>query len=229
MNRSLKYGLAAAALVLTGAALVVLGALWWTLPSADTAPSAASAPSPSSPSKQPTAPVPQASAVPADQTAAATRPSPGSSLARLAARAETLAALARWQSLHRGAATPARQALAEEIIAALPGRLDRREIGPAEAMLIHMAVMEDTAPIQERREAQLAVLRQHLEAYTGPAFELAGPQAAEKASAPPTKDEIYRQRQSEILTRWMRQPPEQRDPKALEAELDQAHKAVFGQ
>lgn len=93
--------------------------------------------------------------------------------ARLTARALALKSFDQWQTLHEGPMTKERQAKARQILDDLPGRLDRRELLPEEAIMIHIAVVDDADIAPEQRDIKLAVLRQHLEAYVPKADPLA--------------------------------------------------------
>jgi hypothetical protein len=115
--------------------------------------------------------------------------------------------------------TPAaeRRALARLIDDGLDQRLRQREVNAAEARLIKIAVLDVLVEADGPRRQALAVW----EAGVGSA-----PRPIDVASAAARNTEFQR-RQAAILAAWSATPPEQRDPRALEAELDSLRRSSF--
>lgn len=138
----------------------------------------------------------------------------------LAGRPDELQRLAGWfrfgHALERWrAGGPDRRALAAELDAALDERLAQREIGAGEARKLKAALLEDLLPDAPSRAAALAAWESK---QPGPS------PAAREAAARNTE---FQQRQAALVAAWRAQPAAQRDPQALERELDALRRATF--
>lgn len=108
-----------------------------------------------------------------------------------------------------------RRAAALAVDAALDERLERREVSGAEAKVIKVAVLDQLLDDPAARSAAL-------ERW----------QAEQTAAHPPdtayrVREDDFLRRQAAIVAAWQARPPAQRDPKALQAELDALRRASF--
>lgn len=121
-----------------------------------------------------------------------------------------------WQDRVRrfGAATgPERRALAAALDPELDLRLQRREIGAAEARLVKIALLDATVDDAAERHAALS----RWESAAAPAPD---PQRVEREAR-------FQDRQAALVAAWSAQPESQRDRAALERQLDALRRASF--
>ena len=113
-----------------------------------------------------------------------------------------------------GAAVSELQPLASALDGALEERLRQREMSAAEALQVKAALLEALVPDVASRQTALSTWRSAALAGAPPA-----------AAAP--QDEAFQRRQAEIVAAWRALPPEQRDERRLEAELDALRSVAF--
>jgi hypothetical protein len=94
-------------------------------------------------------------------------------------------------------------------------RLRQRELGAGEARLIKIAVLQELLPDETQREAALQ------------AWETAQRAAAKPDLAVAAREADFQRRQAEIVAAWQAQPARQRDPQALERELEALRLSSF--
>ncbi len=104
--------------------------------------------------------------------------------------------------------------LAQAVDAGLDDRLRRREMSAGEARLVKIAVLEVLLADEASRQAALS---QWEDAQRSTAA--AAPTAA--------RDADFQRRQADVVAAWSARPPAQRDPRALENELDALRRASF--
>lgn len=119
--------------------------------------------------------------------------------------------IARWR-----AGGPDRARLSAEIDATLDERLAQRELSAGEARRIKAAVLQDLLPDEAARAAALA-------AWEAAQRSAPSPDARQAAA----QDARFQQRQAAVLAAWRAQPEAQRDPKALERELEALRRASY--
>jgi hypothetical protein len=108
-----------------------------------------------------------------------------------------------------------RKALAAVIDRSINERLRQRELGAGEARLIKIAVLQELLPDETQREAALQ------------AWETAQRAAAKPDLAVAAREADFQRRQAEIVAAWQAQPARQRDPQALERELEALRLSSF--
>lgn len=178
-------------------------------------------------------PTPRLAAPPAAPAHAAAAPPPGVSAdewARIeaelamqpdgAAELRRLAAYLAWSHAARRWRDPAlpageRGALAAQVEAGLDERLRRREVSAAEARLIKAALLESRIADDETRAAALA------------RWQAAQPGGAFAAAQADARQAGFAREQAALVTAWSARPAAQRDPAALEAELEALRRARF--
>jgi len=123
--------------------------------------------------------------------------------------------LQRFRALPRDGA-PERRALAQALDQGLDERLRQRELGAGEARQIKLAVLQALQPDEGQRAAAL----QQWETATA----VANPPDTHDTS----RNAEYQRRQAELVAAWSARPAAQRDPRALEQDLDALRRASFG-
>jgi hypothetical protein len=113
----------------------------------------------------------------------------------------------------RAAAVDQRRPLAQALDAGLDERLARREMTAAEARLVKIAVLDVLMPGDDGGRA--AALQRWQAAVQPP------------ATAPDARDGEFQRRQAAVVQAWMARPATQRDPQALERELDSLRRSIF--
>lgn len=114
-------------------------------------------------------------------------------------------------------AAPAELAtLARALDAELPQRLARRELGAGEARLLKMALLQVLQPDDTLRQAALA-------AWADTEARLAAGR-----TAPDPRDATWQQQQAAAVAAWQALPEAQRDPRALEQQLETLRQAIYG-
>lgn len=108
-----------------------------------------------------------------------------------------------------------RKALAAEIDRSIDERLRQRELSAGEARLIKIAVLQELLPDDAQRAAALQAWETAQRAAEKPDLALAAREAA------------FQRRQAEIVAAWQARPAGQRDPQALERELDALRQSSF--
>jgi hypothetical protein len=136
-------------------------------------------------------------------------------LRRLAGYYAFADALERYRSGHGNQSAAARQALARTLDASLDERLRQRELNIGEARMIKAAVLQELLADDAQRAA--AMTRWQAEQLA------ANP--AETAHLRPERD--FLQRQAAIVSAWQARPAAQRDPQALERELDALRRSAW--
>jgi hypothetical protein len=112
----------------------------------------------------------------------------------------------------RAGPAPDRRQLASRIDAGLDERLRQRELSAGEARLLKVAVLQELLPDEPSRQAALARWE------------------ADHASAAPALgagEAEFLQRQAAAVAAWRAQPVAQRDPKALERDLEALRRSSF--
>jgi len=108
-----------------------------------------------------------------------------------------------------------RKTLAAEIDRSIDERLRQRELSAGEARLIKIAVLQELLPDEAQREAALL------------AWEAAQRAAAKPDLAVAAREADFQRRQAGIVAAWQAQPAAQRDPQALERELEALRQSSF--
>jgi len=108
-----------------------------------------------------------------------------------------------------------RKALAAGIDRSIDERLRQRELSAGEARLIKIAVLQELLPDDAQRQAALQAWETALRAAEKPDLALAAREAD------------FQRRQAEIVAAWQARPAAQRDPRALERELDALRQSSF--
>lgn len=121
----------------------------------------------------------------------------------------------RFRALPRGASAE-RLALAQALDAGLDERLQQREMSAGEARLVKIAVLEQLLPDEAQRPAALAQWERDTTAAQPPETRHVAAEAD------------HQRRQAALVAAWTARPPAQRDPLALEKELDALRQASFG-
>jgi hypothetical protein len=155
------------------------------------------------------------------QAALAGHPQREAELARIGAYMAYMRSVERFRQLRGQAREPGSpppaelQALARTLEAELPQHLERGELSAGEAMQLRLATQEVLQPDAAARQAALALWQQGLA------------QAAAQKRQPDPREAQFQQRQAALVAAWSAQPPEQRDPRALEAQLDALRQSIF--
>lgn len=125
-----------------------------------------------------------------------------------------------WQSLKESPDTARRQQLATVLAEQVPERLRQGEVTFGEALLLQQALLADAEPDADRRALRLKEAETVLRA-AAPQMD-ADQQAREAAQL-----KEYKRREAAILQEFQARP-EPRDQAWLEAQLDAARRAVYG-
>lgn len=136
-------------------------------------------------------------------------------LQRLAGYFSFSDALERYRSSKDQLPAAERQALARTLDAGLDERLRQRELNIGEAQKIKTAVLQELLADDTQRAEALARWRN----------EQAG--ANPPATAHRAREQEFLQQQAALVSAWQAQPVAQRDPLALERELDALRRASF--
>lgn len=125
----------------------------------------------------------------------------------------------RWEAMRQASAeSPQRLVLAQQLMDDVPTHLSRAEITGPEALALESQLAQDIVPDPTTRvvylQTQLRVLQT--------AQPNADAQDQERLAA-------YKVQETAITSRWLAQPPAQRDPQRLVAQLDAVRTQVFDQ
>lgn len=155
------------------------------------------------------------------KSATATAAQPAAELTRLIDYLRFQKGFAQWQAMQNDADQATRRALGERLLAQVPDRLHRGEIGGGEAVLLQQALLADLEPDSAVRQQRLAQAQQ--------ALKVAAPESdpAQQARDAGLQAE-YRRREAAIVADFRARPEAQRDPARLEEELEAARLAVYG-
>lgn len=152
------------------------------------------------------------------QQALADHPQRDAEMARIGAYMAYMNTAQRFRELRRQAAgaPPGEelQGLARTLEAGLQEHLDRGEMTAGEALLLRSATQEVLQPDSALRQQALAVWQQGLA-------------AAQAARAPDPREAAFAEQQAALVARWSALPPEQRDPRALETQLEALRQGIF--
>jgi len=113
-----------------------------------------------------------------------------------------------------------RQALAKELLDAIPQRLENREVSAGEAQLLQATLLEELVPDPQQRQVRLQAEKQRL-AIQPSDTDL----AAQRQDAARLQE--YKRREAEIIAQWQAMPVEQRDQRWLETQLDAARRSAY--
>jgi hypothetical protein len=151
------------------------------------------------------------------------RPDGAAELQRLADYFGYADALERFRRLRGERADAASlRPLAQQLDQGLPDRLQRHELSVHDALRIKAAVLEVLVPDASRRQHELALWRQQQQQQQQQASALAS--GTEDAA----RNAEFQRRQAALVAAWQALPPAQRDPRALEAQLEALRRASFG-
>lgn len=126
-----------------------------------------------------------------------------------------------WHGLRESADVGLRRQVAASLVEQVPERLKEGEVTMGEAQLLLTALWADLEPDQARR-------RQRIEEGIK-ILQSAAPQPdADQARREADRLTEYKRRESAIVLEYQARPEAQRDPAWLEAQLDDARKAVYG-
>jgi len=126
-----------------------------------------------------------------------------------------------WHGLRESADVGLRRQVAASLVEQVPERLKEGEVTMGEAQLLLTALWADLEPDQARR-------RQRIEEGVK-ILQSAAPQPdADQARREADRLTEYKRRESAIVLEYQARPEAQRDPAWLEAQLDDARKAVYG-
>lgn len=152
------------------------------------------------------------------QQALADHPQRDAEMARIGAYMAYMNTAQRFRELRQQAAgTPPGeelQGLARTLEAGLQEHLDRGEMTAGEALLLRSATQEVLQPDSALRQQALAVWQQGLA-------------AAQAARTPDPRETTFAQQQAALVARWSALPPAQRDPRALETQLESLRQGIF--
>lgn len=127
----------------------------------------------------------------------------------------------RWQSLRDSPDVALRRQLAATLVDEVPERLRQGEATMGEAQLLMSALWMDLEPDEARRRQRIDEGVKILQA--------AAPQPdADQARREADRLTEYKRRESAIVLEYQSRPESQRDPAWLEAQLDDARRAVYG-
>lgn len=102
-------------------------------------------------------------------------------------------------------------ALARQVDAGLPERLARTEVSVAEARVLKLALLQTLVPDEAGRLAAMQT------------FDATLPRSA----GPTAREREFQQRQSALVAAWQAQPAAQRDPAALQRQLEALRRSQF--
>ncbi|HET7865978.1 MAG TPA: hypothetical protein VFL86_16380 [Burkholderiaceae bacterium] len=152
------------------------------------------------------------------QQALADHPQRDAELARIGAYMAYMNTAQRFRELRQqGAGTPPGeqlQGLARTLESGLQEHLDRGEMTAGEALLLRSATQEVLQPDSALRQQALAVWQQGLA-------------AAQAARTPDPRETAFAQQQAALVARWSALPAAQRDPQALETQLESLRQGIF--
>ena len=127
----------------------------------------------------------------------------------------------RWQALRDSPDASLRRQLAASLVDQVPERLREGEVTMGEAQLLMSALWTDLESDDARRRQRIDEGLKILQA--------AAPQPdAEQARRDADRLSEYKRRESAIVLEYQSRPESQRDPAWLEAQLDDARRAVYG-
>lgn len=126
-----------------------------------------------------------------------------------------------WQGLRDSADVGLRRQVAASLVEQVPERLKEGEVTMGEAQLLLSALWSDLEPDEARRRQRIDEGIKILQA--------AAPQPdADQARREADRLSEYKRRESAIVLEYQSRPETQRDPAWLEAQLDDARRAVYG-
>ncbi len=126
-----------------------------------------------------------------------------------------------WQGLRDSPDTGLRRQVAATLVEQVPERLKEGEVTMGEAQLLLSALWSDLEPDEARRRQRIEEGIKILQA--------AAPQPdADQARREADRLTEYKRRESAIVLEYQSRPETQRDPAWLEAQLDDARRAVYG-
>jgi hypothetical protein len=127
----------------------------------------------------------------------------------------------RWQSLLESPEVDLRRQLASTLIERLPDRLKAGDVSMGEAQLLLAALWSDLEPDEARRRQRVEEGTQVLNGVAPRSGE-----AQDRRDASQLAE--YKRRESAILLEYQSRPEGQRDAALLEAQLEDARRAVYG-
>jgi hypothetical protein len=152
------------------------------------------------------------------QQALADHPQRDAEIARIGAYMQYMGTAQRFRQLRQQAAGTASgeelQALARTLESGMQEHLDRGELTAGEALLLRSATLEVLEPDSARRQQALAVWQQ-------------GMASVQAARTPDAREAAFTQQQAALVAQWSAQPAAQRDPRALEAQLEALRQSIF--
>ncbi len=126
-----------------------------------------------------------------------------------------------WQGLRDSPDVGLRRQVAASLVEQVPERLKQGEVTMGEAQLLLSALWADLEPDEVRRRQRIDEGIKILQA--------AAPQPnADQARREADRLSEYKRRESAIVLEYQSRPEAQRDPAWLEAQLDDARRAVYG-
>lgn len=126
-----------------------------------------------------------------------------------------------WQGLRDSPDASLRRQVASSLVEQVPERLKEGEVTMGEAQLLLSALWSDLEPDESRRRLRIEEGIKILQA--------AAPQPdADQARREADRLTEYKRRESAIVLEYQSRPEGQRDPAWLEAQLDDARRAVYG-
>jgi hypothetical protein len=152
------------------------------------------------------------------QQALADHPQRDAEIARIGAYMQYMGTAQRFRQLRQQAAGAAPgeelQALARTLESGMQEHLDRGELTAGEALLLRSATLEVLEPDSARRQQALALWQQ-------------GMASVQAARTPDAREAAFAQQQAALVAQWSAQPAAQRDPRALEAQLETLRQSLF--
>ena len=152
------------------------------------------------------------------QQALADHPQRDAEMARIGAYMAYMNTAQRFRELRQQAAGAAPgeelQALAHTLESGLQEHLDRGEMTAGEALLLRSATQEVLQPDSALRQQALVLWQQGLA-------------SAQAARTPDAREAAFAQQQAALVAKWSALPAAQRDPQALEAQLDTLRQGIF--
>lgn len=140
---------------------------------------------------------------------------------RLVAYLRFQRAVSKFSEMKDGPNVAERQALARELVQALPSHVASGEVNSGEATLLLTAVANDLEPDPAKRQAWVEAQRAQLQ----------GTQSEEQARAlqeEKRKNEDFARQQAELVARWQKSPVAEQDPATLERQLQALREKVYG-
>ncbi len=152
------------------------------------------------------------------QQALADHPQRDAEMARIGAYMAYMNTAQRFRELRQQAAgsPPGEelQGLARTLESGLQEHLDRGEMTAGEALLLRSATQEVLQPDSALRQQALALWQQGLA-------------SAQAARTPDPRETAFAQQQAALVAKWSALPAAQRDPRALEAQLESLRQSIF--